>query len=81
MAVDVSAEVAELVPVEAAVDLNVGVASDEVVRVADLLALVVFELVPKNGLVEVTENYKTILWHWTLRWKWPSWFWSKLQSN
>ena len=65
--------------VEAEVKLNEGVASDEVVRVADLLALVVLELVPEDGLVEVAERYKTILWHWMFRWKWPSWFWSKLQ--
>ena len=55
MAVDVSAEVAELVPVEAAVDLNVGVASDEVVRVSDLVKFVVFELVMKVDPIEVAE--------------------------
>ena len=62
MAVDVSAEVDMLVLVEAAVELEEGLASDEVAVVAGLAALVVSERVPEDVPVDVAESYETILW-------------------
>ena len=56
MAVDVSAEVGELVLVEAAVELEEGLASDDVAVVAALAALVVSERAPEDVLVDVAES-------------------------
>ena len=61
-AVNVSAEVGELVLVEAAVELEEGLASDEVAVVAGLAALVVSERAPEDVLVDVAESYETIVW-------------------
>ena len=61
MAVDVPAEVDELVLVEAAVELEEGLASDEVAVVAGLAALVVSERAPEDVLVDVAESYETIV--------------------
>ena len=61
MAVDVSAEVDELVPVEAAVELEESLASDEVAVVAGLAALVVSERAPEVVPVDVAESYETIV--------------------
>ena len=60
-AVNVSAEVGELVLVEAAVELEEGLASDEVAVVAGLAALVVSERAPEDVLVDVAESYETIV--------------------
>ena len=60
MAVNVSAEVAMLVLVEAAVELEEGLASDEVAVVAGLAALVVSKRAPEYVLVDVAESYETI---------------------
>ncbi len=62
MAVDVPAEVDELVLVEAAVELEESLASDEVTVVAGLAALVVSERVPEGVPVDFAEIYETILW-------------------
>ena len=62
MAVDVSAEVDMLVLVEAAVELEEGLASDEVAVVAGLAALVVSERAPKDVAVEAAKSYETIIW-------------------
>ena len=62
MAVDVPAEVDELVPVEAAVEREEGLASDEVAVVAGSAALVVSERVPEGVPVDFAESYETILW-------------------
>ena len=62
MAVDVSAAVGMLVLVEAAVELEEGLASDEVAVVAGLATLVVSERAPEGALVDVAESYETILW-------------------
>jgi hypothetical protein len=62
VAVDVPAEVDELVPVEAAVEREEGLASDEVAVVAGSAALVVSERAPEYVLVDVAESYETIVW-------------------
>ena len=56
MAVDVPAEVDELVLVEAAVELEESLASDEVAVVAGLAALVVSERAPEDVVVDVAES-------------------------
>ena len=56
MAVDVSAEVDMLVLVEAAVELEEGLASDEVAVVAGLAALVVSERAPEDIAVEAAKS-------------------------
>ena len=55
VAVGVAVKVDELVLVQAAIELNEGGASDKVVGVAGLLALLVFTFVPEGGLVEFAE--------------------------
>ena len=62
MAVNLSAEVDMLVLVEAAVELEEGLASDDFAVVAGLAALVVSERAPEDVLVDVAESYETIVW-------------------
>ena len=66
---DVSAEVDMLVLVEAAVELEEGLASAEVAVVAGLAALVVSERVPEGAPVDVAESYETILCRTTTVWQ------------
>ena len=55
MAVDVSVEAGALFLVDAAVELNDGVATDQVVIAANLVPIVVFELVPEDVPVDVAK--------------------------